>query len=149
RAMVGKDPHLSLTKRNDLLYVPAQNSNIVSVLQRSDLSPVTAISVPGAHGAGMRDDGEVFYTTNLAGGGSDGLVAIDTESNSVVGAVNTPFAVPHNIALTPKGAKIYVTHSGPTADKVSIYSAEDSAATPELLGSVTVGLNPFGLAYVP
>ena len=149
RAMVGKDPHLSLTKRNDLLYVPAQNSNIVSVLHRSDLSSVTEISVPGAHGAGMRDDGKVFYTTNLSGGGSSGLVAIDTEGNSVMGAVNTPFAVPHNIALTSKGAKIYVTHSGPTADKVSIYSAEDSAATPELLGSVTVGLNPFGLAYVP
>ena len=149
RASVGKDPHLSLDNRGRALYVPAQGSNKVSVLDRVTLEEITEIAVPGAHGAGMRDDGHVFYTTNLSGGGTDGLFAIDTKSNQVIDAVDTPFAVPHNIALTPGGDKIYVTHSGGTADKVSIFSASKHEPVPALLGDITVGLNPFGLAFVP
>ena len=149
QAAVGKDPHLSLTKHNDLLYVPAQNSNTVTVLERETLAVVTDIAVMGAHGAGMRDDGAIFYTTNLPGGGVGGLVTIDTGSNSVLGTTDTPLAVPHNIALTKKGEKLYVTHSGATADQVSIYRASKQQPVPVLLSTVTVGLNPFGLAYVP
>lgn len=149
RAAVGKDPHLSLTQRNNYLYVPAQNSEVVTVLDRDTLALVAEIGVPGAHGAGMRLDGRFFYTTNLPGGGADGLVAIDTRSNSVLGAVDTPFAVPHNVALTPDGKKLYLTHSGATADKVTIYSASKREPVPVYARAVTVGLNPFGLAYVP
>ena len=149
RAEVGKDPHLSLANRGRSLYVPAQNSDIVSVFDRFTLDPITEIAVPGAHGAGMRTDGRVFYTTNLPGGGSDGLFAIDTRSNLVLGSVDTPYPVPHNIALTPRGDKLYVTHSGGASDKVTIYSASKSEPVPNLLGEVTVGLNPFGLAYAP
>jgi DNA-binding beta-propeller fold protein YncE len=55
--------------------------------------------------------------------GADGLFAIDTKTNSVWGSADTPFPLPRNIALTPNGKKIYVTHSGATADKVSVYTA--------------------------
>jgi YVTN family beta-propeller protein len=150
RAPVGKDPHLSLSNRGRALYVPAQNSNIVSVLDRNTLEPITEIAVPGAHGAGMRVDGKFFYTTNLPGGGAGGLVTINTRTNEVLGLpLNTPYPVPHNIALTTRGEKIYVTHSGPTAEKVSVYTASKEDPLPVLLGEVTVGLNPFGLAFVP
>ncbi|MFN2206244.1 MAG: YncE family protein [Candidatus Promineifilaceae bacterium] len=149
RAEVGKDPHLSLANRGRSLYIPAQNSDIVSVFNRFTLDPITEIAVPGAHGAGMRTDGRVFYTTNLPGGGVDGLFAIDTRTNQVLDSVDTPYPVPHNIALTPSGDKLYVTHSGGASDKVSIYSASKSEPVPVLLGEVTVELNPFGLAYVP
>lgn len=149
RAPVGKDPHLSLTQRNDYLYVPAQGSDVVTVLNRYTLDPVTEIAVPGAHGAGMRLDGRYFYTTNLPGGGPHGLVAIDTSSNAVLGATDTPFPVPHNIALTPNGRKLYVTHSGGASDKVTVYTASRLQPIPELLTEVTVEFNPFGLAYVP
>ena len=149
RAPVGKDPHLSLDNRGRALYVPAQGSNKVSVLDRVTLEEITEIAVPGAHGAGMRADGHVFYTTNLPGGGTDGLFAIDTKSNEVIDAVDTPFTTPHNIALTPRGDKLYVTHSGGTADKVSVYSASKHEPVPVSLGNITVGLNPFGLAFVP
>lgn len=148
RAEVGKDPHLSLTHRNRYLYVPAQNSNKVSVLNRFNLKLVTEIDVPGAHGAGMRLDGRIFYTTNLPGGGTDGLFAINTRTNQVLGSTDTPYPVPHNIALTPLGNKLFVTHSG-SADKVTIYSASLREPVPVLMGEVTVGLNPFGIAYVP
>lgn len=149
RAAVGKDPHLSLTQRNNYLYVPAQNSDVVTVLDRDTLGVVTEIDVAGAHGAGMRLDGRFFYTTNLPGGGTNGLVAIDTQSNTVLGAVDTPYPVPHNIALTPDGEKLYLTHSGGAADKVTIYTASNQAPVPTHAGEATVGLNPFGLAYVP
>ncbi len=150
RAAVGKDPHLSLSNRGRALYVPAQNSDIVTVLDRFTLNPITEIAVPGAHGAGMRSDGKIFYTTNLPGMGVDGLVTIDTRTNQVLDSpVDTPFPVPHNIALTPAGDKIYVTHSGGGADQVSFYTASKKAPLPVAQGSITVELNPFGLAFVP
>ena len=149
RAPVGKDPHVSLTFHNEFIYVPAQNSDIVSVLNRNTLALVDEIAVLGAHGAGMPLSGQTFYTTNLPGGGVDGLVAIDLRTNSVIGSVDTPYAVPHNIALTPDGEKLFITHSGGTADKVTIYDTSGADGVPMLIGDATVGLNPFGLSYVP
>jgi len=148
RAAVGKDPHLSLARQDDRLYVPTQGGNAVHVLNRETLAPIAVIPVPGAHGAGMRRDGKVFYTTNLPGGGAGGLVAIDTRSNAVIGAVDTPYSVPHNVALTPDGRTLFLTHSGPN-EVVTVYTASRRNPVPVLAGEVTVGLNPFGLTYVP
>jgi len=150
RAPVGKDPHVSLTPRNPYLYVPCQGGNTVIVLDRATLAPVTDLDIPGAHGAGMMHSGRTFYVTNISGGGTDGLFAIDTDTNTVIGdPVDTPFAVPHNLALTTNGQRLFVTHSGATSDKVSFYALSDAQRQPVLLGDATVGLNPFGLAYVP
>lgn len=147
RADVGKDPHLSLAQHDDNLYVPCQNSNAVYVLDRRSMSVVDVLDVPGAHGAGMALNGKTFYTTNLPGGGSAGLWTIDVASNTVLGHTDSPFPVPHNIALTPNADKLYITHSGSSADKVSIYEVEKGEQMPRLVGDVTVGLNPFGLAF--
>jgi YVTN family beta-propeller protein len=148
RAEVGLDPHVSLSQRSDLIYVPAQNSDIVSVLDRATLDVVAELAVPGAHGAGMTHSGKVFYTTNLPGGGTDGLFAIDTGTNTVIGSADTPYPVPHNVVVT-KNDKLFVTHSGATSDKVTIYDVTTTNPVPGLRAEVTVGLNPFGLAYVP
>ena len=153
RTDVGEDPHVSLTPGNRTLYVPCQDGNAVFLLDRADLSLQKVLDVPGAHGGVMRSDGKFFYTTNLPGGGVDGLFAIDTRSNMVVGSVDTTpdllIPAPHNIALNGNGRKVFVTHSGATANQVSIYTLAD----PDLgLGSTTVvevGLNPFGVAFVP
>lgn len=149
RAAVGKDPHVSLTQNNDLIYVPAQNSNVVGIFNRETLEFVDEISVPGAHGAGMAPYGQVFYTTNLPGGGTDGLFAIDTKTNTVIDSADTPYPVPHNIVVTKNNKKLFLTHSGGTANKVTIYAVSVDDPIPTLIGAVTVGLNPFGLAYVP
>lgn len=149
RAAVGKDVHVSLHPRLPWLYVPCQNTNNIYLLNLLDLEEVDVIDVPGAHGAGMPLHGRYFYTTNLPNGGEDGLYVIDTHTFEIVGeAVDTPYAVPHNIALGPLGRKLYLTHSGPN-DKVTIYSASPFDPTPVLIGEVTVGMNPFGLDYVP
>ena len=76
RAAAGKDAHLSLSRRGDQLYVPCQVTNEVVVLDRETLERVTALPIPGAHGAGMTRSGRRFYTTNLPGGGASGLWAI-------------------------------------------------------------------------
>ncbi|MCO5189677.1 MAG: beta-propeller fold lactonase family protein [Anaerolineae bacterium] len=148
RAPVGKDAHVSLTQSNKYLYVPAQNSNMVTVLNRYTMEPVTDITVPGAHGAGMAPNGKVFYTTNISGGGTDGLFAIGTKSNTILGTADTPYSTPHNIVVT-KNKTLFLTHSEPTLDKVTIYDVSTSSPVPMYIGEVTVGLNPFGLAYVP
>ncbi len=148
RVPVGKDPHVSLTKKNDLIYVPAQNSNVVSVFNRDTLEPVSELMIPGAHGAGMTPSGKVLYTTNLPGGGTNGLFAIETDTNTILGSSDTPFAVPHNIVVT-KNDKLFLTHSGANSDKVTVYAVSKDEPIPTLIGELTVGLNPFGLAYVP
>ena len=50
--------------------------------------------------------------------------------------------------LSPDGSKLYVTHSGGMADKVTVYTVGEDRV-PVASTDVTVGLNPFGLAFVP
>lgn len=148
RAAVGKDPHVSAARQSKLLYVTCQGSNVVTVLNRETLVEEASIPIPGAHGAGMAQNGKTFYTTNLPGGGSDALWAIDTDTNTVIcEAVGTPFAAPHNIALTPNGRKLYLTHSIATSNKVTIYKLVNRV--PVYYKEVSVGLNPFGIVHVP
>lgn len=152
RAAVGQDPHLSATFANNNLYVPCQNSDAVFVLDRSTLNLVDTIYAPGAHGAGMPFYGKTFYTTNLPGGGPGGLIAVNTATNTVSSSQDAPLAVPHNIAVAPnlkaapKPQKLYITHSGAAADKVSVYDV--SGDYPKFVRTVTTGLNPFGIAYM-
>jgi DNA-binding beta-propeller fold protein YncE len=149
RAPVGDDPHLSVTLRNNDLYVPCQGDGSVYVLDRDTLAPVTVLAVPGAHGAGLTFTGRYFYATNISGGGVDALWTIDTDTNQVVGSpVDAPYAAPHNIAVTGNGQKLYVTHSGMN-DKVSVYQMFGDDPMPVYVGEVTTGDNPFGLAWVP
>lgn len=148
RAAVGQDPHLSLTPGSPFLYVPCQGSNAVFVLDRLTMEVLDEISVPGAHGAGMPVHGNVFYTTNLPGGGTDGLFAINTHTNEVIGSSDTPFPVPHNIAFPTSAKKLYLTHSGAMADKVTVYKISQNNPLPEYLAEITVEDNPFGLGFV-
>jgi YVTN family beta-propeller protein len=149
RAAVGKDPHLSLAEQHSWLYVPCQNTDEIIVLDRMTLAQETVIPVPGAHGASMSRNGRYFYTTNLPGGGAGALYTISTGMNDVVGdPVDTPYPVPHNLALAPNGKQLFVTHSGPASDKVTVYRMFRNDPVPVYDGEVTVGLNPFGLTYV-
>jgi YVTN family beta-propeller protein len=147
RAAVGKDAHLSLTSRNLELYVPCQNNDAVYVLNRFSMNLIETISVPAAHGAGMITNGKYFYTTNIAGGGTNGLYVINTGNNQAIGSSDTPYPVPHNIAFPTNAKKLYLTHSGATSDKVTVYRISNRNPVPEYLTEITVELNPFGLAY--
>ena len=147
RAAVGKDAHLSLTESNKYLYVPCQNSDAVYILNRKNMNVVEILSVPGAHGAIMTTNGKVFYTTNLPGGGTNGIYAIKTKTNEVLGSTNTPYPVPHNVAVDNSSKKLYLTHSGSTSDKVTVYEISKHNPVPVFLKEITVELNPFGLTF--
>jgi DNA-binding beta-propeller fold protein YncE len=149
RQQVGKSPHLSLSWANDMLYVPCQGSNQVFVLDRRNLTVLTTTAVDGAHGAEMSPLGRRFYTTNFTSTGENGLFTIDTSTNRVISVTHTPVGTPHNIVVTPFGTKLYVTHSGAALNQVSVYRTSLFDPTPRLLTTVTTGLTPFGLEYVP
>lgn len=150
RAAVGKDPHVALHRSNHLLFVPTMASNRVTVLDRTTLLPLAHLAVPGAHGAMLSPVGDFFYTTNLPGGGAAGIFTIDAQTLEQVGdPVDVSFPVPHNIALTSDGSKMYVTHSGPSADKVSVFDVSSLDGRPSPRGAITVGLNPFGIVLIP
>lgn len=149
RAPVGKDPHLSLSKQAGLLFVPCQGGNEVVVFDPESMSELKSIPVPGAHGAGMSRNGAVFYTSNLPGLGIDALFTIDTRSGTMIGApVNTPFPTPHNIVVTPGGDRLFLTHSGLTSTKVTVYQTDHHDPRPVYLKTLDVGLNPFGITYI-
>lgn len=150
RAEVGDDPHLALHQSDPSLYVPCQGASQVFVLDRTSMSVLETIPVPGAHGAGMAWDGKTFYTSNISGGGVQALWAIDMTKEETVGPpVDSPYPSPHNIALTRNGRRLFLTHSSATSDKVTFYDLDGRNPTPRHAGEVTVGVNPFGIVYIP
>lgn len=142
RVAVGKDPHIAATRTNKMIYVPCQGANAVYVINRNTMNISTIIPFNGAHGAGITGNGRYFYTADIVG---SNLGTIDTYTNTLVGsAVSTPFPVAHNVIPNCKNTKLFVTHSGATNDKLTIY---DLSPTPTHSASLVVGLNPFGLGY--
>jgi len=149
RTQVGKDAHVAVSYQDDLLYVPTQNSNTLTVVMRADLSLVKNIPVDGAHGAGMPLYGSKFLTTNIADGGLNGLVIVDRDSLQVTAMYDLPLATPHNIATSFDGSKIYVTHSGADSTAVSVLITRPKSNKVYLKKIVTTGTNPFGIAFIP
>ncbi len=142
RVPVGKDPHLFADDVNGLLYVPCQNTNNIYVINRATLAVETILPFNGAHGIFMPGSGSYVYVSNISG---SELGVFETASNSQVGApIPTPFPVPHNLAINATEDKLFVTHSGATANQLSIYSLNP---LPVFETTVTVGNNPFGLVY--
>jgi DNA-binding beta-propeller fold protein YncE len=148
RVAVGGDPHLSLSAANNKLYVPQQETGELSSFDRDTLDLISTLPIDNAHGASMTGDGSVFYTTNIAGDGTDALFAIDTATDTVLGMVSTPFGGPHNLALSVDERLIYVTHSGGMSSQVSVIDVSDPT-NPIYLSTLAAGLNPFGIATIP
>ena len=152
RAAVGNDPHVAVSPNSKKLFVPCQGSGIVYVFKLRDLSEIAQITAPNAHGAALSLSGNVFYATNIADDGVPGLYTIDTDKHAVRGTTDTPVITPHNIALAGYSSangspgKLYITHSGGTANQVTVYDV--SSKIPTYVTTVIADLNPFGLAYI-
>lgn len=142
RVAVGKDPHLFADDVNDLLYVPCQGSDSIFIIDRSSFTLVDKVALDNAHGIFMPQSGQYVYVADIAG---SRLATFDSGSNSMVGApVPAAFPTAHNLSVNDGEDKLFVTHSGATADQLSIYNLNP---TPSFSTSITVGTNPFGLAY--
>jgi DNA-binding beta-propeller fold protein YncE len=155
-AEVGKDSHVSLAPENGLLYVLAQESDRIDIFDRrgSGLTQVGTIDQPGAHGVVASPDGRYLYTTNLPGGGPNGIFVIDTVTNEIVGdpdgvdAPAFPGSFPHNLTISNDGDRLFLAHSGASANAVTFFSLEDPTLPVFENTTNGQGLNPFGLTYV-
>ncbi len=140
---VGEDPHLFHFLQNDRLYVPCQNTNQVLTLNGETLEVLEDTPLDGAHGIFGTSDENQLYITGINVAQLYSLRASDSQQDAE--AVTTPVAVPHNVVTNFNGSKLFVTHSGGTADQVSIYEIVDSMPVEQTV--VVVGNNPFGIAY--
>ena len=148
RKKVGGDPHLFISPlKRKTLYVPSQESGTVLALNTKNLATRYQLDVPNAHGIFAQE--RRLYVTNIADGGSQGLYTIDAKRRHIIDTDNAPYGAPHNITVTANGQKIYVTHSGATQNKVSVFETVPGVALPSFSTEVTVEGNPFGLAYIP
>jgi DNA-binding beta-propeller fold protein YncE len=147
RQGVGKSPHLSFNDRTHELFVPSQGANQLQVLDAETLALQATRAIPSAHGAVTSRNGRLFCTTNFTGLGVSALFCLGTRDLDVRGPVDAPFTGPHNVELTPDTSKLYLTHSGANST-VSVYDVP-RGGTPKLRTSISVGQNPFGLAFVP
>ena len=139
---VAKDPHLFHLSNGDNLYVPCQEGTVF-VLDGSDLSERTSLAITNSHGIFGAPAQNYVYVADLSNGE---LYSIKTSDNSIQdGPVGTPATPAHNLAVNEAGDKIFVTHSGMTATLLSTHTLSGGNITNET--TVTVGTNPFGLAY--
>lgn len=139
---VGKDPHLYHIPSTNKLYVPCQSGELF-VLDGNNLNLLEEKSFPGAHGIFPSPDNQYLFVTNLPG---SQIYTIKTSDYSQLGMpTSTTTAVPHNVVVNEMGNKLFVTHSGATADKVSIYAINNGLLS--LQSIITTATNPFGIAY--
>lgn len=139
---VGKDPHLFHLANSNKLYVPCQSGQVY-ILNPDDLSVISNNPFEGAHGIFSSPDEKTIFVTNITGGQ---LYSIDASNGTENGtALASLSKVPHNITVNEAGGKMFVTHSGATAELVSVYDIK----TAKLSGitSVKTGTNPFGITY--
>ncbi|MFW5652502.1 MAG: YncE family protein [Planctomycetota bacterium] len=153
RVQVGDDPHLTWSRASNLVYSPNQLTSNIYIFDPMDpgFVPMDIIDdVPGAHGAGMSFDGNRLYVSNISGGGTDALWFVDTDTSMVMGTpADTPVATPHNIAVSPFGNKLWVTHSGADATAVTVFEMTPGNPMPMFVTELETDLNPFGLALTP
>lgn len=141
-ANVGKDPHLYHIPASNKLFVPCQSGELF-VLDGNNLSVLAEKSFPGAHGIFPSADNNYLFVTNLPG---NQIYSVKTSDYSQLGMpVPTTTNIPHNLVVNEAGNKLFVTHSGATADKVSVYAVNNGLLT--LQSTLTTATNPFGIAY--
>ncbi len=167
RQAVGKDPHVGVLNDGKLLFVPTQNANKVYVMNpNKKLEIIKELTIPGAHGAAWTPNGNFFYTSNLpkaalADGKNDMLWAINAKTLEIAGsasfpatAADTGLQAAHNLTINAAGNKLYLTHSGHEPGSqigdVTVYNISDASPAPTYANKrIPVGLNPFGIGYIP
>jgi YVTN family beta-propeller protein len=156
RAFVGDDPHVFLHPTLRRLYVACQETDNVFVLDRDTMGQIDVVPVLGGHGVFIPPQGGELYVTNfpshvpggLPGPGATGIFVVNLSNNTPAGGVVTPRTGPHNLAGTPDGNKLYVTHTNGQAN-VTVYDISGANGIPVFSKDITVGSNPFGIAYFP
>lgn len=139
---VAEDPHLYFVEQDQKLYVPNQEGGLF-VFHR-DLTLDYRLNLPGSHGIFPSTDGQFVFMTNLPG---QQLYSLNTRTRSLAeNPVDVDLNNPHNLVLNRASNKAFVTHSGATANQVTVYDI-DVQGRVKFSRQVTAGTNPFGIAY--
>jgi DNA-binding beta-propeller fold protein YncE len=148
RADVGGDAHLGIGAKDSRLYVPAQEADAVHVLSRYNLAEKRQIKIPGAHGVTMASDAAYLYVGNLPASGPMAVYTVDLAKQALAGTpVDVPSdGKPHNLVVSDDGTKLYLTHSGPGAKRVTALSVKNRAQ-PKIVANLDTGTNPFGVVF--
>jgi YVTN family beta-propeller protein len=140
---VGEDPHLFHLSNKNKLYVPCQSPGAVFALDESDLSVISEEAYPGAHGIFGTLNQNTIFVTNLPGAE---IYTINTIKDEQIGTPTDSDLIPHNLAVNKKASKLFVTHSGGTANTVSVFDIGPQKGL-TFSSTLNVGTNPFGIAY--
>lgn len=136
---VGDDPHLFHIPNSNKLFVPCQIGGIY--VFDENFMEEEIVPVDGSHGI-FSGDNQNVYITDLPGAE---LYNINAMNNEVIGSpLTTTENIPHNLTVNQDNTKLFLTHSGMMADKLTIYNIENGIMLTETL---TVGTNPFGIVY--
>jgi YVTN family beta-propeller protein len=152
---------VTITPDGSRAYLPSFGglppAGALNVIQTSDLGDVTSLELPGILNTpgtvAITPDGSYAYVVKrgFAGfGGScsaGGVSLVPTATNTLETTV-TVSCFPKDVAFTPDGARAYVTNTAQDGSgNVTLISTSQKA----VVGSVTVGTSPNGLAiaFVP
>jgi YVTN family beta-propeller protein len=139
---VAEDPHLYFVEQDQKLYVPNQEGGVF-VFNR-DLTLDYRLNLPGSHGIFPSTDGQFVFMTNLPG---KQLYTLNTRTRALAeNPLDVSVNNPHNLVINRASNKAFVTHSGPTANQVTVYDI-DAQGKLKFSKPVTAGTNPFGIAY--
>lgn len=137
---VGDDPHVFYLNSQSKLYAPNQTGGLY--ILDDDLNEIDTIDIDGSHGIFSTNGTDVFVA-DLPGAE---LYKINGMTNETVGMpLASTVTIPHNLTVNESNDKLFVTHSSPMNDKVTVYDISGDGML--LSDTVTVGSNPFGIAY--
>lgn len=139
---VGKEPHIYHLANNNL-YIPCQSGELYT-FDTTTLDLISKKNYAGAHGIFASPDQNIIFMSNIAGQQIYSINATTTDpANNPIASSNE---TPHNIVINANGNKMFVTHSGATANIISVYDVNKSGAI-SFSTTITAGSNPFGLTY--
>ena len=139
---VAEDPHLFFVEQDQKLYVPNQEGGLFVLNQSLQLDYKLALT--GSHGIYPSRNGKFVFMTNISG---KQLYSLDTKTKALTEpALDLTVNTPHNLVVNGDDKKLFVTHSGGTANQVTVYNI-DAQGHLKFSKPITAGLNPFGIAY--
>lgn len=135
---VGTNPsEITIDESTNYVWVTNRGSNSVSYI--NSLTDTVVGSIPvGTLPFGIKKVGGYIYVANQ---GSNNISVIDTSSNLITSTIS--ISTPRNFAYDEINNYLWVTGVGP--DYVGIIEVKGNNSL--IVGSVSVGANPYGAAY--
>ncbi|MEK7779278.1 MAG: hypothetical protein AAB293_04345 [Pseudomonadota bacterium] len=138
RARIDSNSHFIMSENNDHLYLANQGNNRIQILKREDLTEVTSIKTPfTSEGLWISPENQILYFVNNTHTENHSEFTFVSEAISNLSRHHT-LSGAHSVI----NRKIYLPYSDSSEDKIAVYSISDKMPTLNLVGIISVGLNP-------